>query len=677
MVLQVVNNLIKKRRTKSNLRRMSKSATKIQSFVRGSLCRKKLREEKAASKQLKAINRKIAASKRGQKKRKKRTKSSLRRYSKSATKIQAFVRGSLARKRIHQQQQQQGSIKKLQHLRRRLKTEHRKRTGSLRRKLSDDDGNDHCTEEDPLQRSYASSSINPNLITIFQAAPLALLDANGDPRRVKRLDLHFERETIIHALSGTSVQVEFEIAQDDQFGKFLGKGQGRAIHVSCHGRPTFLAFEDGWGQVQYIQVDTLRDWIAKCNNLEFVFVSACDSYSIGKIFADAGVPHVVCCDKQTTLLDSGAAVKFTKALYQALAWGQPLKKAFELAQQELSVYPSFQQSQFCLLPEHGNHNVPIFSPNLEAAPLPTPANYSYPDNNTTAPLPSTTDFFVRDDLEVYRTIQAIRDWRFVRVHGPEGIGKETLVRECCQYLRDRQKVVNLEEIVWMSVTEHSEETIDNSILSMCFQTVFKHWRSRSGRTASSMTECRRIITRTFQDKRALLVIEAKHLEKRGAKKMFSFLNRLLSGTNYLKLVVIYGADITPEDMGELPGAYDISVDSLNIESTVQLFAKLCKHIPNKVVPKVKDAGDLWRLVSVLYCCMITSLLSLMSSNSIHSIYIIYSFLPRTNRYEILPNAKLPSWDSLVDPIQEKFARLQAKLPSKSLWPWWSSGAINI
>jgi len=470
-----------------------------------------------------------------------------------------------------------------------------------------------------------------NLITAFQAAPLAWLDANEDARRLKRLDLHFERETITNALIDSKVSVDFEIATDDRFGKFLAKGGGRAVHVSCHGKPTYLAFEDGWGQLQYMEASVLKGLISSGgSNLQFVFVSACDSWEFGKIFADAGVPHVVCCDKQTTLLDSGAAVKFTKALYQALAWGQTLKTAFELAQRELWVHPSFQASQFCLLPEDGNHDVPIFSQDEPGAPP-----ISHQDS---AQLPSTTDFFVRDDLEVFRTIQAIKKWRIVRVMGAEGIGKETLVRECCRYLRDRQKVVNIDSIVWKSGTEHADEKIDKSILAICFRTLFKQWRSRSGRTVF-IRECRRFITRIFKDSRSLLVIEAKSLEMRGVKKMNSFLERLLQEAQNLKLVVIYGSHVTPDEMGELPVARDITVDSLNIESTVELFARLCKHVPNRSFPRVRDAGDLWRLV--IFCYVSVSFwLTAKPSHLIRS--LVHSFLPKTNRYEISRNDKLQS-----------------------------------
>mmetsp|Transcript_30968 Transcript_30968/g.74477 ORF Transcript_30968/g.74477 Transcript_30968/m.74477 type:complete len:1005 (+) Transcript_30968:15-3029(+) len=607
MVLQEVKKWHRKRRTKSNLRKWSKSATKIQSFVRGSLCRKRIHEEQErqnAAQKLRVENRKMRSKKGHKKSKKKKSKSSLKKLSKSATKIQAFVRGSFCRQKVRQQTIRRdsastqieavarGFLCRNEHLQRPKNKERRRNNSNRSRRVDNDNdyGDDHSSVN-PLQQSqtWQASAVH-NLITVFQAAPLAWLDANEDPRRVKRLDLHFERETITNALIDSNVSVDFEIATDDRFGKFLAKGGGRAIHVSCHGKSTYLAFEDGWGQVQIMQASVLKDWISSGGrNLEFVFVSACDSWSIGKIFADAGVPHVVCCDKQTTLLDSAAAVKFTKALYQALAWGQPVQKAFELAQQELSVHPSLQASQFCLLPENGNHNVPIFSPDVEGAAPPI----SNPD---TTQLPLTTDFFVRDDLEVYRTVQAIKERRIVRVMGAEGIGKETLVRECCQYLRDRQKVVNIEEIVWKSVTGDSYETADKSVLAMCFRTLFKQWRSRCARTVP-IRECRRCIIRTFRDKKALLVIEAKHLDIRGAKKMLSFLNLLLQETNPLKLVVIYGAHTTPEVMGDLPGAFDISVDNLNIESTVKLFARLCKHVPNRVVPRVCDAGDLWRLLS--------------------------------------------------------------------------------
>jgi hypothetical protein len=561
---------------RSHHKRLLRNTIRIQAFVRGCLCRQRVGTI-VSSLILELQRREVQ-------------------LNSASTQIQAIARGYLCRRRLRRRMRYQselltGSDSSYYH-----QTAQNNSSYDHHNKSSESYFTPEILSRYPSSGSLSSLLYAPprvtNLIKIFQASPLAYLDANREPRRVPRIDLHFERETITKALKGSNVSVDFEIAIDDRFGAFLAKDECRAIHFSCHGHPTYLAFEDGWGAMQCLEASVLKRWIA-CggSQLQFVFVSACDSWSIGKAFAEAGVPHVVCCDKQTTLLDSGAAVKFTKALYQALAWGKTLQKAFDLACQELSVYPCYGSQQFCLLPENSNHNVPIFSRDLPGS-APARSTDDSPD------LPSPTDFFVRDDLEMYRTIQAIKNTRVVRVKGPAGIGKSTLVMECCRYLSDRQEVVNLDDIHWKSVNPDKEEPINTDFLATCFRMLFPQWRNGSS-TTPAIRECRRNIIYHYKERRSLLVIEAKMLSRRGIKKMHSFLKRLIEGTNHLKLVVIYGGHVDPDNIGDLSMAFDITVDSLNIESTVKLFARYCEHVPNRVYPRVCNCGDLWRLVSIL------------------------------------------------------------------------------
>jgi hypothetical protein len=93
--------------------------------------------------------------------------------------------------------------------------------------------------------------------------------------------VHYERETILKALKGSNLTVNFEIATDDRFGAFLAKGEGHAIHFSCHGHPKYLAFGDGWGRMLLLGASVLKKWVA-CggSRLQFVFVSACNLWSI-------------------------------------------------------------------------------------------------------------------------------------------------------------------------------------------------------------------------------------------------------------------------------------------------------------------------------------------------------------------------------------------------------------
>ncbi len=66
--------------------------------------------------------------------------------------------------------------------------------------------------------------------------------------------------------------------------------------------------------------------------VRFVFVSACHSQAAGQAFVDAGVPHVVCVSVQSMLLDA-VALTFERAFYVALAVGDTVEDAFNIAKQ--------------------------------------------------------------------------------------------------------------------------------------------------------------------------------------------------------------------------------------------------------------------------------------------------------------------------------------------------------
>lgn len=146
-----------------------------------------------------------------------------------------------------------------------------------------------------------------DLLTVFQAAPLAGMNQNGKFQAVGDLDLEFERELLKKTFIGSQIAVDFEIATTDALGSFLARDQGRILHFSCHGSPHCLLLEDNWGGVCTLQTEQIKRWIeVGGKNLQFVFVSACYSSLIGQAFVDANVPHVVCCRYDSKIREAAA-----------------------------------------------------------------------------------------------------------------------------------------------------------------------------------------------------------------------------------------------------------------------------------------------------------------------------------------------------------------------------------
>lgn len=449
---------------------------------------------------------------------------------------------------------------------------------------------------------------NRNLLTVFQASPIAYHDANEEPRfSMPRLDLHFERDTILDTVRGSNLSVKFEIATDSSFGAFLAKPEGHALHISCHGNPKQLAFENGWGRAIFIPTSSIKQWVASSSKeLSFVFVSACNSYAVGKAFEEAGVPHVVCCHKETTILNSAIAYKFTKCLYQALAWGKTLREAFDLATQELSIYSSYESQQYCLLPEDGDHDVHIFSSSPaddddddEAAATSDGSINGRPGQepeHEVVNFPPPPDFFVRDELEVYKTFQAISKNKIVQVTGQKGIGKTTLLKECCSYLNDRLSAIGLDGIIYKSAEEGPSNRKTSPKTDRMFQRFFRTVEAGSS-VGFAEDQALKALIEYFKPRRYLLVINAKRFSVVGVGTLLRYIEKVVQAVPHLKVVVIHRYCNREVSVLHQSSPAIINVVKLSIEKTIRLFARYCPHVAAGVYPGVVDAAGLWRFLA--------------------------------------------------------------------------------
>lgn len=152
-------------------------------------------------------------------------------------------------------------------------------------------------------------AVKSDLLTIFQAAPLVgMVGTKLSP--IGELNLEEERTQVSRIFRRTNVAVDFKIATHDALGTFLAEDKGRILHFSCHGDAGSLFLEDDWGGLAPLDKDNLKRWIQLGGReLQFVFVSACYSQSIGQAFVDAGVPHVVC-SKANAKLRVGVSGKY-------------------------------------------------------------------------------------------------------------------------------------------------------------------------------------------------------------------------------------------------------------------------------------------------------------------------------------------------------------------------------
>ena len=70
-------------------------------------------------------------------------------------------------------------------------------------------------------------------------------------------------------------------------------------------------------------------------NLDVVFLAACDSEFVGKIFLKCGAKHVICVKKKRQVLDD-AAIDFTSTFYEKMIVnGMDVCKAFNAAKNDI------------------------------------------------------------------------------------------------------------------------------------------------------------------------------------------------------------------------------------------------------------------------------------------------------------------------------------------------------
>ena len=83
-----------------------------------------------------------------------------------------------------------------------------------------------------------------------------------------------------------------------------------------------------------------------------MFVAACDSENVGRIFQRNGAKHVVCVEQGRFVLDK-AAIQFTKTFYDLLFNGEQICTAFDQAKRGVSItFTKEEASLFKLLKEH-------------------------------------------------------------------------------------------------------------------------------------------------------------------------------------------------------------------------------------------------------------------------------------------------------------------------------------
>lgn len=286
-----------------------------------------------------------------------------------------------------------------------------------------------------------------NVLCVLFSSPLAWKDSKHRLHSMEMLDFGDERDTLIQAFKEAQheVSINFDYATTDSLRTLVTLGC-RALHFSGHGNEDYLNLEDGKSGLHIFANEKLKELSSAGDmKLDFVFVSACFSQKAGKAFVEAGVSHVVCVRLDAKILDI-AANDFTKAFYRSLALGHTVKRAFEIGKNAVVSSPrvpnsALESDKFILLPEDGNHDIPIFVSNEVSEWPPVKPQLPLLMQNqlpsiTHLPLPP-EDFQGRE-VDMHRVIHEIISRRFVTVVGDKSVGKTAVVKAVCPYMTERR-----------------------------------------------------------------------------------------------------------------------------------------------------------------------------------------------------------------------------------------------
>ena len=466
--------------------------------------------------------------------------------------------------------------------------------------------------------TMVESSTPFDRLTVFQSAPLAFFDRETSKHNpIPLYDYAFEADLIQDSLSktiGAKIEVNFEPATIDGFSAFFREKRSRALHLSSFGHTEHVDFENGVGGLYPLPMESLKRLMSLVGGeLQFVFVHSHHARAIGEAFVDAGIPHVVCCQRDERFRDPLSG-EFLQAFYRALASNKGLKQAFTAALNAVRASPLAKNARrvldrFCLLPESPNnqyyHNMPVFF----AGPVPQrpPPNDPHLAGRT-AHLPRMPQHFIGREVDMYEIIEALRADDIIRVGGSPGNGKDSVVSAVCHYMLQRQDAFSLDEIFWLPPPEGVVADEDTLYGDLCLamrlmnaDTKGVNWDDEEN------MECRERIELELEDMKCLIVIDDRGFKDRSQQELLEkFLSHLLNAGTGSKVLIVTskGSDefSTVSGMSMATGRTGtgeestIEIGPLNFKSTALLFGGICKFITSSGCPAAHSAQEFAELL---------------------------------------------------------------------------------
>jgi hypothetical protein len=439
-------------------------------------------------------------------------------------------------------------------------------------------------------------------LTIFQSAPLAYFDRDtAEHHAVPIFDFEYEVTAIADALSnkeeiGGDIELNVENVTAGRFKVSFLQGTSRIMHFSGHGQPNCVALENGFGYMQALPTSDLKKFVQNGEGkVDVVVLSSCHARSMANSFLEAGVPHVVCCQREPVFRDLGP-IEFAKAFYQTLAKKQSLKTAFaaglDAVMRSADVNLSGNMArQYCLLPEMPEddpyHDVQVFYER------PMPKITSLPEIYS-PPLPLLPEQFVGREVDMYEVLESLRVDDVVRVGGAPGAGKASVVAAVARYILERPKSFKIDSIYWLPPAANSFPITDQlyadmfSALELIIESEDDIWDEEDFEIVKDR------LTATLSEMRTILVIDGrKFTTEASGENLERLLTHLLNEVN-LKIILLTAIEASQSSKTKTSRSEEtiVNIGPLDLRASALLFGSLCPAVSSEGNPIVHTPEEL-------------------------------------------------------------------------------------
>jgi TPR repeat protein len=213
------------------------------------------------------------------------------------------------------------------------------------------------------------------LVQVFAADPRGKIDQ--DPLWIDR-EMQELRDMVDGALYGDAVDFDIRLAtRTRDVLQVLDKNHPEIVHFTGHGENEGLILEGRDGQPHVVPVPALAEtFVLMAKDVKVVVFNACYSYPQAQAVADV----VGCAIGTSSQISDDAATIFGGMFYRAIASGHSVKRAFELARNNLSLdsIPESQHPQLVTARDVDAAAIVLFpsesySPSTPPPPAPSPS----------------------------------------------------------------------------------------------------------------------------------------------------------------------------------------------------------------------------------------------------------------------------------------------------------------